>query len=380
MAVTDERIDRFLDTAVMTAPDLRTERGGMTDRVTLILGGRAVFNSSVEHCREALLRLMAAPAALGALTGAASAQLGEITDADPAQRTMMAVGILAECWPQVVMDGWLARDRRSPSPVSVTADATLSLRLHGGFGHRVLWDEGLAQPAGLQAEVYDREYFEGGRHGVGYGDYSAQPWRIEKSKRQARQARALLEFHGLPTDRLRVLDVGCGYGDFLHACADSHGWVGMGVDVSDHAVMKAGTHPNVTAVVGQLNAVPSGQGYDLIVMNDLIEHHPDPGALLVAAAGMLTATGSVLIRTPNIQAAEYVVFGPDYHSVKREHLHYFTVASLAAAAAASDLALTWHRTTSHLLQGWVGAAGCAFLAATDQGSDIEAMLRPARSH
>jgi len=64
---------------------------------------------------------------------------------------------------------------------------------------------------------------------------------------------------------------------------------------------------------------------DLIVMRHLIEHVPDPIALLQECKGLLTNGGMVLIETPNIEHTLFNhVIGNFYH----QHLHYFSIRSL----------------------------------------------------
>lgn len=64
---------------------------------------------------------------------------------------------------------------------------------------------------------------------------------------------------------------------------------------------------------------------DLIVMRHLIEHVPDPIALLQECKGLLTCNGMILIETPNIEHTLFNhVIGNFYH----QHLHYFSIRSL----------------------------------------------------
>ena len=69
----------------------------------------------------------------------------------------------------------------------------------------------------------------------------------------------------------------------------------------------------------------SPHSIDLIVMRHLIEHVPDPGALLESCKGLLTGRGMLLIETPNIEhTLSNHVIGNFYH----QHLHYFSIRSL----------------------------------------------------
>jgi hypothetical protein len=71
-------------------------------------------------------------------------------------------------------------------------------------------------------------------------------------------------------------------------------------------------------------------------------------------ASCLAPGGVVAVKTPNLACPEAEIFGPYYHSLKREHLVYFTPSSLAEAARQAGLRTTLVSSSSHLLIGFVG--------------------------
>jgi 2-polyprenyl-3-methyl-5-hydroxy-6-metoxy-1,4-benzoquinol methylase len=122
--------------------------------------------------------------------------------------------------------------------------------------------------------------------------------------------------------------------------------------------------------VGSLESmVYTGATFDIITMWDFLEHVDDPTAVLTSVRHALNGSGTLFVRTPNLAAAELGVFGNDYHSLKREHLHMFSPGSLAETLLASGFRPTFLTSESHLLQGFLGDR-VARLAAEQRGSDL----------
>ena len=199
---------------------------------------------------------------------------------------------------------------------------------------------------------YEEEYFEGDRgQAGGYGDYLAQAgWRLEKAARQVREMR---ERTGLAAGR--VLDVGSGYGFFRVALGEA-GYRHDGVEVSEHAREVARRTFGMNTHGGTLeeHLQEWEARYDAVTMFDLIEHLADPQRLVAQAAHVLAPGGVLGIKTPNLDCPEAEVFGAHYHSLKREHLAYFSADSLTAMASGAGLELVHVASVSHLLVGFVG--------------------------
>jgi SAM-dependent methyltransferase len=220
--------------------------------------------------------------------------------------------------------------------------------------------------------VYEETYFEGERGTGGYGAYRDEAgWRLEKAGRQVREMR---EATGLTTGR--VLDVGSGYGYFRVALEEA-GYDHDGLEVSAHG----------RAVAHELYGQETFDGlledhwrdwadrFDAVTGFDLIEHVVDPVEFLRQVEHVLAPGGVVGLKTPSVDAPEAEVFGPWYHSLKREHLVLFSPASLEAAAAEAGLEVAKVWTVSHLLRGFVGDAQCRAWEAEDRGADIIAWFR-----
>jgi glycosyltransferase involved in cell wall biosynthesis len=141
--------------------------------------------------------------------------------------------------------------------------------------------------------------------------------------------------------RCRVLDLGCSGGLFAaHARAAGHEVTGVdcleipGVrDRTDHFV-RASLEEGIPAAVGD--------GYDIIVAADVIEHLSRPGAVLRDMCRVLRPGGQVLLSVPNFAhwyprtRVAMGMFGYDRRGILDEtHLRFFTRAILRRLVRAS---------------------------------------------
>jgi 2-polyprenyl-3-methyl-5-hydroxy-6-metoxy-1,4-benzoquinol methylase len=354
-------------------------------RVRCEAEGRVLFDDSAEHWREALLRLMcwtpeqcrsfveeSVSAAGGPAAWAAAATEARLKAMVRAAAALSPEPAASASWQQQDLVGleFLGAPLSKFWTRALGGNAALALAGTDQPAHGVLLRraDGRAHPAA--APIYEEEYFEGSQDGYGYGKLREQSgWRLEKSARQARQLRGLLDFFGaLPADRApRLLDVGSGYG-FLRAAAGDLGWYHEGVEVSRHACDAAKGMFGFESFQGNLGAHAS-RGFDCVSMMDLVEHVADPITLLKQVAQRLVPGGLCVIRTPNLLAAEREVFGHCYHSLKAEHLHCFSPESLSRALAGAGLEPVFCVSESHLFRGLLGQ-GTAILARTLRGSDL----------
>jgi 2-polyprenyl-3-methyl-5-hydroxy-6-metoxy-1,4-benzoquinol methylase len=115
-----------------------------------------------------------------------------------------------------------------------------------------------------------------------------------------------------------------------------------------------------------------------VTLFDLIEHLDDPERFLEQIAWILRPGGFLGIKTPNLDCPEAKVFGPYYHSLKREHLNFFSTGSLTAVALAAGFEPAHVATSSHLLVGFVGAKQTLTWERRLLGADLVAWYRAGR--
>jgi 2-polyprenyl-3-methyl-5-hydroxy-6-metoxy-1,4-benzoquinol methylase len=260
---------------------------------------------------------------------------------------------------------WHAAIAQAPSHGVAVSDGAR----HGWL---VRWDGG-GFVRETQPPSYEEEYFEGDKlRAGGYGDYTAQAgWRLEKAARQVGEMR---EHTGLK-DGL-VLDIGSGYGFFRVALAEA-GYEHEGLEVSDFARRVAADSYGLATHRGTLEQHWKrwGMRYDAVTLFDLIEHLEDPERFLRQVAFILRPGGVLGVKTPNLDCPEADVFGPHYHSLKREHLAFFSAGSLTAAAVAAGLEPVHVASTSHLLSGFVGTEQARTWERQLRGADLVAWYR-----
>ena len=120
--------------------------------------------------------------------------------------------------------------------------------------------------------------------------------------------------------RGRLLDYGCWVG-FLASEAAARGWEVVGVEPSRWAAERARSRG--VEVVQE----PEGP-FDAVAMGDVIEHLPDPGAVLDRMAALLAPGGVIWIATPDAGSRVARLLGRRWWSVIPTHLHLFNRRSL----------------------------------------------------
>jgi SAM-dependent methyltransferase len=96
----------------------------------------------------------------------------------------------------------------------------------------------------------------------------------------------------------RILEVGCGHGGYLALL----GWAGfdaVGTELSPTAVKFAREAFAVNALEGSVEALDlAPQSFDIVVLNDVLEHLPNPLDTLTGCARLLSPGGRFIIQTP----------------------------------------------------------------------------------
>lgn len=128
----------------------------------------------------------------------------------------------------------------------------------------------------------------------------------------------------------RLLDVGCNRG-LLLAAALRLGWEPTGVEVSAVAAEKARAVAGAS-VYSDLQDVPRGDGFDLIVAWHVLEHTEDPKAFLVQTRSLLSPTGVLAIQVPSYAfVSRFREQGRIASIVCAVHNIYFTKSTLDGA-------------------------------------------------
>lgn len=127
-----------------------------------------------------------------------------------------------------------------------------------------------------------------------------------------------------------LLEIGSATGIFLHL-AQAYGWDVEGVELNQQACQIA-----EQAFGLKMHNVPVEQSdlgrdaFDVIVMQEVLEHIPNPGRTLDILLTYLKRGGIILISCPNIDSVLVRVFGKNArHFCPPQHKNHFNIASLS---------------------------------------------------
>jgi len=145
--------------------------------------------------------------------------------------------------------------------------------------------------------------------------------------------RKLASLRAMLAPAARILDIGCGDGRLmalLHSINPA--WRMEGVDSGETAVRRAlqrGLHVRH----GVYENIPFEEGgYDLLVLNEVIEHIVDPGAVLEKVFRELKPGGLVNIETPSLDGWDARLYRSTHWGGWHfpRHLTFFTEATMTA--------------------------------------------------
>ncbi|MBI4743975.1 MAG: class I SAM-dependent methyltransferase [Actinobacteria bacterium] len=140
-----------------------------------------------------------------------------------------------------------------------------------------------------------------------------------------------LIYHPIPKEyKGRILDVGCGNGIYLYNL-EKYGWDVHGIEISPKAVAFAQEKLGLKSVrQGTIkDAKYPHEYFDVITMNHVIEHLPNPKEALREINRMLKNEGLLIITTPNINAFNAKIFREYWFPLETpRHLNLFQASSL----------------------------------------------------
>jgi 2-polyprenyl-3-methyl-5-hydroxy-6-metoxy-1,4-benzoquinol methylase len=163
-----------------------------------------------------------------------------------------------------------------------------------------------------------------------------------------RGALAVLNLPGSETGRL--LDVGCGNGEFIRQMR-SYGWNVSGVDL-DAAAVAYGRSRGLNIYQGTISELPETAQYEVIALTHVIEHVPDPTAMLRECAKRLRpGAGRVVISTPNLDSLGHKWFRKYWRGLEvPRHFVVFSPAGLRRCIERAGLTVATMRTETRLAQ------------------------------
>jgi SAM-dependent methyltransferase len=169
----------------------------------------------------------------------------------------------------------------------------------------------------------------------GFG-YPPQPLRLSTrllagiarlAMRRTRQRQSWIPFRAPG----RLLDFGCGAGDFLKRMR-AFGWSVEGIDMSEKVACDVEQSAGIRVHVGSLpHPEIHTASFDAVTMWNSLEHVHQPRAVVQAAWQALRPGGLLVVGVPNFEACSFRWFRENWYALELpRHLTHFTPATLGA--------------------------------------------------
>ena len=125
----------------------------------------------------------------------------------------------------------------------------------------------------------------------------------------------------------KILDIGCGAGDFLQYMKENH-WNINGVDTSNKARKIANKKLNIK-VMDPKDWINKKEKYDVITCWHSLEHVHEPWVYLDKIKKSLTLDGFLIVALPNYQSTDAKIYKEFWAAFDTpRHLYHFTIKSM----------------------------------------------------
>jgi len=168
------------------------------------------------------------------------------------------------------------------------------------------------------------------------------------------------------SNQLNLLDIGCGEGftlDYFH----KKGWQVQGIDFSDFGIKSIHPHLSQFFIKGNIwetieNLLQQKKKYNVVWLDNVLEHVADPAALLTKASELTDTNGILIIEVPNDYSTfQQALFNEDkvnrkYWEAYPDHLVYFSRESLILLCESNkwktekvigDFPIEWYLMNNH---------------------------------
>jgi SAM-dependent methyltransferase len=199
---------------------------------------------------------------------------------------------------------------------------------HESAGAPLRWRD-----AGFRGAV--RRGYLNARYGYRFADaslLSALTWRLRRSA--VKNLDYMIRHLPAPArSDCRILDLGCGNGDFL-AVAQDLGYGAVGLDADPKAVAFARARGLEVRCGGVPGSGEAPHSFDHVFMSHVLEHLHDPVAVLREARSLLVPGGRLWLSLPSVSSEGLRRFGPHWRGLEPpRHLALFDPPRLARLLA-----------------------------------------------
>lgn len=154
------------------------------------------------------------------------------------------------------------------------------------------------------------------------------PFERSDNRHRARRVHEFMLERKFVPDQSTILDIGSGLCVFLAAMAE-YGYVGSCVDPDEGSISLAKKYAGVKeAFLGSIEDISSMNRYDLVTLNKVLEHVPDPVVMLQQAVDRLVPGGICYVELPDGENAlrnGTVIYREEFYI---EHYFVFTLKSM----------------------------------------------------
>jgi 2-polyprenyl-3-methyl-5-hydroxy-6-metoxy-1,4-benzoquinol methylase len=127
----------------------------------------------------------------------------------------------------------------------------------------------------------------------------------------------------------KLLEIGCANGFFLNAARMSYETVGVEPSRSARDYARGKLRLDVPAATMEEARFPDSS-FDAVALIDVIEHLPDPLAMLREAARVTKPGGILYLVTPDVESLSARILRGRWWGLRPAHIYYFSAGTLAA--------------------------------------------------
>jgi SAM-dependent methyltransferase len=152
-----------------------------------------------------------------------------------------------------------------------------------------------------------------------------------------------------------AFEMGCGNGLMLDTLR-RWGWQVIGSERTEAAAQIARGQFGLTVLAGGIETLDPDPTFDLILLNQVLEHLEDPSAAVAMLAARLKPGGRLIINVPNFASWQARFGGTGwFHLDPPRHLHHFSLPALTALAGMHGLEIerASYVSPEHDPYGWV---------------------------